>query len=103
MRAMISGKDTGRIVGSTYIKSGRQVVLMKIFDGFGVSRHMLTNPRIKNIRIHYNGLVYKASSATYLLKGIPYTDKSGRYEPQVILPRNQFDVVNADQTELFNV
>ena len=95
---IIFGKNTGQLIGSTLVKKGRQVVLFEKLDGFGIPQHLILNPRIKNIRIHYKDEIYKATTGRFMDKGIPY-HKEG-YEPQFILPRNQFTKVNHKQTEL---
>lgn len=94
----IFGKNTGKLIGSTLIKQGRQVQLMKIFDGFGIPQHIALNPRVKNVRIHYQGSIYKTTTGRFIDKGIPYHKRG--YEPQFILPRNRFEVVNSKQQEL---
>jgi len=97
-KMIISGKNTGDLIGSTLVKSGRQVVKFHAMDGFGLPRHLINNPRVKNIRLHYQGLVYKTTAEMYRTKGIPYHRPP--YEPQLVLPRNLFNVVDSNQTEL---
>lgn len=97
-RMVVNGKYVGNLIGSTLVKRGRQVVRMYSMDGYGVSQHLCLHPRIKHIRLEVDGRVYKASTGRFIEKGIPY-HKQG-YEPQWILPRHMFEVVDARQTSL---
>lgn len=98
MRLVINGKNTGNLIGSTLTKKGRQVVKFHAFDGFGLARHLLNNPRIKQIRLLYNGKIYKSSADNWLANGIPYHKPP--YEPQIILTMNHFEVVDKNQLSL---
>lgn len=96
---VIGGKRTGKLIGSTLVKKGRQVVKFHAMDGFGLSRHLINNPRVKRIRLEYNGMTYKTTRENWLKHGIPYHRPP--YEPQIVLPRQYFEIVNNKQEELF--
>lgn len=82
----------GTITNRTLVKKGKQVVLMYRMDGFGVGLELLKSGAFDEVKIHYQGKVYKADVETYRIKGIPY-QKDG-FEKQVILPRRYFDVTD---------
>lgn len=101
MRLIINGRYTGDLIGSTLNKKGRQVVKFHAFDGFGMPRHVLTNPRVKQIRLSYNNKIYKSSSENWLKHGIPYHKPP--YEPQLVLTMQHFNVVDKEQLSLMEV
>jgi hypothetical protein len=75
------------------VKTGKQVVLFKIYDGFGLPIEVLSS--IKSVEIHYKGVIYTATPSMFYEHGI-----ANRYqdESQLILPRKYFGTNN--QTEL---
>ena len=99
MKLVISGKYTGDLIGSTLTKRGRQVVLFRAMDGFGLAKHLITNPRVKHIRLEYKGRLYKTTADQWLRHGIPFWRPP--YEPQLILPRRYFDIIDNRQEMLF--
>jgi len=86
----------GMISNRTLVKKGKQVVLMYRMDGFGVGLNLLKSGAFDQVKIHYQGKVYKADVEAYRLKGIPY-QKDG-YEEQIILPRRYFTVTENVET-----
>lgn len=62
----------GTILNRTLIKKGKQVVLMYRMDGFGVGLNLLKSGAFDEVKIHYQGKVYRADVEKYRLQGIPY-------------------------------
>lgn len=87
----------GTIVGKSLIKRGKQVVLMRKMDGFGVSLSALKSQNFDRVEVHYLEKIYHATVDDFATKGIMY--ERPPYEKQVILPRRYWRVTqNTSQT-----
>lgn len=79
------GKVVGRLAADDrrhLIKSGKQVMLFRIYDGFGMSVEVLE--QVDRVTVHHNGISYTATTDEFWTHGIDhdfYGDK------QKILPR----------------
>lgn len=67
----------------TLVKRGKQVVLFRLHDGFGVGLDVLN--QVNAVEVHYHGETYTATRADFRKHGI-IADYQG-YETQFILPR----------------
>lgn len=94
---MTMTKTPGSIVGKTLVKRGKQVVLMRKMDGFGVSLTALKSGSFTMVECHYLEKIYHATVDDFATKGIMY--ERPPYEKQVILPRRYWRVTqNTSQT-----
>lgn len=100
-RLVVKGKTVGNLVGTTLVKTGKQVVKFHIYDGFGVAQHLILDPRVEKIRLHYGNKIYKASVGDFINHGIAY--HKPLYEPQFILPIKFFTVMDAQQLTIEGV
>ena len=89
------GKVIGDLHGKTLIKRGRQVILFRVFDGFGISKDVLD--LVNKIVCHYEGKVYTADVEDFWEKGIEY-DFAG--DKQLVLPRKFWAYQDKDQLSL---
>lgn len=95
------------------MKSGKQVVLMRSMDGFGMPKEIIDNasvPRTDNpypgngdlplslIEIHYEDKVYQAPVQLFREKGVRY--ERPPYEAQYILPRKYFVTIDKKQLRM---
>lgn len=87
----------GSISGKTLVKRGKQVILMRKMDGFGVSLEFLKSKSFDAVEVHYDDKIYHANVDDFATKGILY--ERPPYEKQVILPRRYWRVTqNSSQT-----
>lgn len=63
------------------VKTGKQVVPFRMYQGFGIDKSALEF--VKGVRIFYRGKEYSADVQTIKAKGIPY-HKAG-FEPQLVI------------------
>lgn len=98
MNVYINGKSAGEIQGTTLLKRGKQVILFRNFDGFGIAEKILKDYPIEKIVIVYNNISYETTSERFLEKGIKYHKPP--FEPQIILPRSYFQVIDKKQISL---
>lgn len=110
MIVMYNGKKVGIQEGRKLIKSGKQVVLFRMMDGFGMPRQLVEeslsrkaedddpSEPIESVEIHYLGKIYRAPLAEFLRNGKHYYRPP--YEPQYILPRRFFSIEDPKQTRL---
>jgi hypothetical protein len=80
----------GTISNKTLIKRGKQVILMRKMDGFGVSLSSLKFHSFDQVEIHYLDKMYHATVDDFATKGIMY--ERPPFEKQVILPRRYWRV-----------
>lgn len=69
-------------------KTGKQVVLYEVYDGFGIPVRVLD--LVSSVEIHYENEVYNATPADFEKHGVEHTftdPKTLRREEQLILPR----------------
>lgn len=79
-------------------KRGKQVVLFRNYDGFGLPLSVLKT--IKSLEIHYDGEVYTATPEDFYEHGIENDFKDTRTyhtEKQLVLPRRFFKRGNQEQ------
>jgi hypothetical protein len=84
----VSGKIIGTLEGDTLVKKGKQVMLMRIFDGFGIPVTVFDDERVRYIEVHYKNKVYRVFTGEYRRHGIPFHREP--YEAQLVLPRRYF-------------
>lgn len=84
MNLMIDGKIVGELKDGVLIKKGKQVVLFRNYDGFGLSTKILENTGIKKISLEYKGVLYQTTPQAFKELGITYKNK---YDEQKILQR----------------
>lgn len=91
------GKKIGTLQNGVLLKTGKQVVLFKKYDGFGFTRKVLLDERIDQIEIHYEGKIYKTVPSQFFYYGVPYDDNG---DQQLILPRKRWTIIDPAQTTL---
>lgn len=74
------------------IKRGKEVVLFKIYDGFGIPVRVLD--RIKTVEVHYKDETYIARVELFRVYGIKHTFGD---EKQLILPRKYWLVASQEK------
>jgi len=94
----IGGKTVGRIVGNKFVKTGRQAVLFKRHNGFGVAREILDSYDFDWLEVHYDGIVYTVDKPTFMRHGKGINIDG--YEPQVVLPKRYWSCHSERQTSL---
>ena len=97
MNLMIDGKIVGELKDGVLIKKGKQVVLFRNYDGFGLSKRILKNTGIKKISLEYSGTIYQTTPQVFIDHGITYTN---RYDEQIVLPRKYWASTPNGQTSL---
>lgn len=109
-----NGKIIGTLENGKLIKSGKQAVLFRAMDGFGLPQDLVSkdaaatstkaarqgreNPTIQEIEIRHHDRVYAARISDFLDHGIPYHRPP--YEAQYILSRRYFTVRDTKQLTL---
>lgn len=116
-----NGKSIGTLCGRKLIKTGKQVVLMRLMDGFGMPKYVIDSitadaqvalsqwssklrrniavlHNFDTIEIHYENTIYQVSVQTFQAKGIVY--ERPPYEAQYILPRKYFVAIDPQQLTL---
>lgn len=111
MKYSYNGKVIGILKDGKLIKSGRQAVLFKAMDGFGLPQDLVSHnlnksvqlkepggEKINQIEIRHSGKIYQASTSDFLEHGIKYHRPP--YEAQYILQRRFFTVRDTNQLTL---
>lgn len=99
MKLKHNGRITGDLVNGRLIKKGKQVVKFYMHNGFGIPAALLNDSAIKEVEIHYEGKVYRASTIEFEMNGIP--EHRPPYEEQLILPIRYFTPMEEKQVSLF--
>lgn len=89
------GRKIGELRGKHLIKTGKQVVLFRNYDGFGLSKDVLD--LIEDVTVHYQGKIYKARTEDFWSKGIRHSFMG---DEQLILPRKYWTYKDRDQLTL---
>jgi hypothetical protein len=79
------------------VKTGKQIMLFRIYDGWGVSTEVLKRYRPTHIQLYMEGEAYQASIDKFRQNGIRYNDSG---DEQIILPRKHWEYKNLNQTQL---
>jgi hypothetical protein len=92
---MYRGRCIGSVEGDTLVKKGKQVQLYRVFDGFGLSSAVLDT--FKDIRIEYEGKIYRATVELIKQKGVL---KQFKEDLQYVVPRKYWVVEDPKQLSL---
>ena len=88
MKLTLHGKTIGQVEDGWLVKSGKQAVLFRNLNGFGVAKDAFRF-FTKGVEIHYEGKIYRATLEDF--KQARTYDHLG-YEPQKVLPMKYWTI-----------